>query len=405
MNKTRIYAAVLAAATALPAAVLAERSGFTVTPSVGFMDYEDDRSMDPAFSGGTPNLGGAEIDDDLFGSLGLGYRFASPWGIELVYKYGEADTDPKSPVDVTYQGVHLDGLYHFDNDSNVTPYLAFGGGYVEAELESGSTSITPDETNLNAGGGLKIALSDLLSLRADLRAFREFDEHHVDVAASLGLQFLFGGKDSGRAAAASAAAASAAAAKPAAKPADSDGDGVADDRDNCPNTPKGIQVGGTGCALDDDGDKVPNHRDKCPGSEAGSLVDATGCYVMLEVDKQIQLKVNFANNSAEVTPDYNSEIARVADFMKKYPQTKVVIEGHTDSRGSAKYNQQLSERRAAAVAKALVNRFDVAAERVASVGYGEAKPVANNESADGRAANRRVVAVVSATVEKRAPAE
>ncbi|MGB5325491.1 MAG: OmpA family protein, partial [Pseudomonadales bacterium] len=359
--------------------------------SVGFMDYEDDRVKDPAL--------GVEFDDDLFGSIGLGYRFDNPWGIELVYNYGEADTDPKSTTDITYQGIHLDGLYHFDNDSNVTPYLAFGGGYVENELDDGTASTTPDETNLNAGGGVKIALNDLLSLRGDLRAFREFDEHHVDLAASIGLQFLFGGKNAGRAAIASAGVA-AAAAQPAV--ADGDKDGVPDDRDNCPITPKGIQVGANGCALDDDGDKVPNHRDKCPGSEAGSLVDATGCYVMLKVDKQIRLMVNFANNSAEVTPEYYSEIGRVAEFMKQYPATRVVIEGHTDSRGAAAYNQQLSERRAAAVAKTLVNRFNVATERVASVGYGEAKPVGDNETADGRAANRRVVAVVSATAEKRA---
>lgn len=391
MNKHRLGAAILAAAAALPGAAFAEGSGFTITPSVGFMDYEDDRSMDPAI--------GVEFDDDIFGSIGLGYRFDSPWGIELVYDYAEIDTDPKSTVDITHQGVRLDGLYHFDNDSNVTPYLAFGGGYVENKLEGPSGSTTPDETNLNAGGGVKIGLSDLLSLRADLRAFREFDERHIDMAASLGLQFLFGGSDSDKAAAAAAAAA---AARQAARPADSDNDGVPDDRDQCPITPKGVQVGANGCALDDDGDKVPNHRDKCPGSEAGSLVDATGCYVMLEVAKKIKLEVNFANDSAVVKPEYNSEIQRVADFMKQYPETKVVIEGHTDSSGPADYNQKLSERRAAAVAKALVNRSGVDAARVASIGYGESKPVGNNQTKAGRAANRRVVAVVTATDKERA---
>ncbi|MGB5324774.1 MAG: porin family protein, partial [Pseudomonadales bacterium] len=174
MNKRKIYAAVFAAATILPSVAMAEGSGFTITPSVGFMDYEDDRNTDP-----DSPVPGKELDDDLFGSIGLGYRFDSPWGIELVYQYAETETDENAPtIDVNYQGVHLDGLYHFDNDSNITPYLAFGGGW--AEVENDATSGTNDETNLNAGGGVKIALNDLLSLRGDLRAFREFDEHHVD---------------------------------------------------------------------------------------------------------------------------------------------------------------------------------------------------------------------------------
>ena len=88
--------------------------------------------------------------------------------------------------------------------------------------------------------------------------------------------------------------------------------------------------------------------------------------------------------------------------MREYPQTSVVIEGHTDDRGQASYNQQLSEKRARNVAATLVNRFGVATDRVTSVGYGEARPTASNASAEGRAANRRVVAVISATVQKRA---
>ena len=375
MNKIYFTAAVAAVALAQSSISVAEDSGFMVTPSIGFFDYEDDRIEAPVITG--------ELDDDLFGSLGLGYRFANPWAVELVYKYGETETKTTS-VDVKYQGVHLDGLYHFDNDSNLTPYLAFGAGY--AELESDANSKDVDETNLNAGGGVKFALNDLLSLRADLRAFRDFDEKNIDVAASLGLQFLFGGE------------------KPAvtAVDGDADGDGIKDSMDQCPNTASGIQVDNNGCAFDSDGDGVANHQDNCPDSEAGALVKADGCYQMLTATKDIELEVNFANNSAEVTPAYYAAIQQAADFIKQYPESQIVIEGHSDDRGAASYNQSLSERRASSVAQVLITQFNISADRISSVGYGEEKPIADNTAAAGRAANRRVMAVISASVEMRA---
>ena len=100
--------------------------------------------------------------------------------------------------------------------------------------------------------------------------------------------------------------------------------------------------------------------------------------------------------------EYISEIQAVANFMTAYPATAVVVEGHTDSRGAADYNQSLSEQRAEAVAGVLVNNFSIASSRVSAIGYGEARPVADNETTEGRSDNRRVVAVISATVEKRA---
>ncbi len=139
MNKKYLIAAFAATAMVLSGASIAEDSGFMITPSIGMFDYEDDRINDPVRP--------AELDHDLFGSLGVGYRFNSPWALELVYKYGETETTTATPSDVDYQGIHVDGLYHFDNDSRITPYLAFGGGY--AETEADDTSKTIDETNVD----------------------------------------------------------------------------------------------------------------------------------------------------------------------------------------------------------------------------------------------------------------
>lgn len=168
------------------------------------------------------------------------------------------------------------------------------------------------------------------------------------------------------------------------------------------DTPAGVEVGTHGCAVDSDGDGVANYQDSCPSSEVGARVNAEGCYIILTETREIELQVNFSNNSFVVSPGYFSEIQAIANFMTEYPVTEAVIEGYTDSRGSAEYNQALSERRAAAVAEVLIKRFSIASNRVSAIGYGEAQPVASNDTVDGRSANRRVVAVISATVETRA---
>jgi outer membrane protein OmpA-like peptidoglycan-associated protein len=82
--------------------------------------------------------------------------------------------------------------------------------------------------------------------------------------------------------------------------------------------------------------------------------------------------------------------------MKQYPQTSTVVEGHTDSIGSDAYNQGLSERRANAVRDVLVEQHGIETSRVSAVGYGEARPVADNDTDSGRAINRRVEAAVEA---------
>ena len=87
-------------------------------------------------------------------------------------------------------------------------------------------------------------------------------------------------------------------------------------------------------------------------------------------------------------------VDRLAQFMRDYPERSVRIEGHTDSAGSDAANQALSEQRADAVRESLIER-GLEAERIATLGYGEARPIAGNETAAGRQQNRRVEIVVS----------
>lgn len=211
---------------------------------------------------------------------------------------------------------------------------------------------------------------------------------------------------------------------------DSDQDGVADSSDNCPGTGSGVSVDGNGCPLDRDNDGVPDHKDQCPDSKAGIPVDDTGCAIDNDTDKdgvansidqcpntpagrqvdakgckfvltrteQISMKINFASNSSNVEQGEYPEIEKVAKFLKKFGSVSTVIEGHTDDRGAADYNLNLSQARANAVRNVLIERYGIAANRVTAKGFGEASPIDTNDSKAGRLANRRVVAVMKAEV-------
>jgi len=177
----------------------------------------------------------------------------------------------------------------------------------------------------------------------------------------------------------------------AAPPKDSDGDGVMDAVDNCPNTPKGAPVNDVGCSLDSDGDGVFNYRDQCPGTPAGVSVDVYGC------PTKLTLHINFGHDSTKVGPEFDLEIAKAAQCIKDYPGNTVVIEGHTDSTGSAAYNQKLSQQRADAVKNRLMEKFDIKESRLIAKGFGESKPIADNKNAGGRELNRRVEVACGAT--------
>lgn len=103
--------------------------------------------------------------------------------------------------------------------------------------------------------------------------------------------------------------------------------------------------------------------------------------------------VLFDFNSAALKPGAASEIDRVAQVLNRYPETRITVEGHTDGVGSIQYNQQLSEKRAQSVKEALVSR-GVNPARIDTVGYGEARPIASNDTEAGRQLNRRVTILI-----------
>jgi len=163
---------------------------------------------------------------------------------------------------------------------------------------------------------------------------------------------------------------------------DSDGDGVLDDVDQCPNTPKGVTVDAKGCPLDSDGDGVPDYLDKCPNTPKGATVDARGCWTYAAV-------VMYDFDSAEIKSEAYPMLDEAVLILKKNPEIKVEIDGHTDNRGSAAYNMNLSERRAKAVMKYFVDH-GIETQRLTTKGFGFTQPAASNETEQGRAKNRRV---------------
>lgn len=182
---------------------------------------------------------------------------------------------------------------------------------------------------------------------------------------------------------------------PVAAPADSDGDGVTDDQDRCPDTPAGTQVDATGCPL-----PPPPPPPPCETPAPGQKVDFSGCAVG---DTVVLRGVNFEFNKATLTVNAKTILDGVADALKSASAITVEVGGHTDAKGSHGYNQKLSEARAKSVVQYLTEH-GIDASRMAAVGYAETQPVADNDSDEGRELNRRVALKITSPASAAPPA-
>ncbi len=407
----------------IPAAALAElKTGVvTVSPMLGGVLMEGDQPVD---------------NDGFAYSLGLGYNLSQQFGLEAVLGGANLDSDNSSSSDVDLFTYRLDALYRFMPDNKLVPYLAAGvGGY---DLDS------DHEWMANYGGGLLYFFAENIALRADVRHLIAFNESNLENNLTYTAGFLF--QFAGEAAPAPKA--------PAPKaPLDSDGDGVTDDLDQCPNTPAGAPVDTKGCPLDSDGDGVFDYLDQCPNTPAGAPVDTKGCPLDTDGDGvfdyldqcpdtpagaaidskgcpldtdgdgvfdyldqcpdtpagmavdaagcslELTLRINFDSDSAVIKPSFKGELDKAAAFVRANANAPfILLAGHTDSQGSAAYNQKLSERRAEAVRQALIDQYGLDGNKLKSRGLGEIQPKADNLTADGRYQNRRVELVCCAVL-------
>lgn len=168
--------------------------------------------------------------------------------------------------------------------------------------------------------------------------------------------------------------------KPATVPRDSDGDGVTDSIDRCPNTPAGVVVDNLGCPLDMDMDGVPDYKDQCPNTPRGATVDSRGCWMIG--------MINFDLDKAKILSDAIPVLNDIIEVMKKNPALQLKIAGHTCNIGKEAYNDKLSERRAIA-AKEYLADHGVDEDRIITEGYGYEMPIKSNDTEKGREMNRR----------------
>jgi len=262
----------------------------------------------------------------------------------------------------------LNALYHFGQPGvGLRPYISAGVGHQSLGQDGIRHSGRDITTQAIVGGGVKYYVSENFFVRAGVDALYNLDRGDTEWQAGLGVGLNFGGSGGRSTMLAQAVPVDTV---PANACADSDGDGVCDDMDRCPDTPFGAEV------------------------------DADGCSVQM-VPVKVELDVKFDFDKARVKPESQADIKNLADFMQEHPQTNTRVEGHTDSVGEDAYNQRLSERRASAVKQVLVNQYGIDPSRVGSIGYGKTRPIADNSTAEGRALNRRVEAHVEAENEVR----
>ncbi len=367
----------------------------------------------------SPLIGGYIFDSDqlikndaAYGIV-LGYNITERIGIEGAFNYVGTEVRLSNLSNSVGAYVYrLEGLYHFMVDKNVLPYIAAGAGAIRIDVDG----IGDDTAFLfNYGAGIKYFLTEPLALRAGVRHIIFSEDTHHNFLFKLGLSYYFGvkpkkaapdpmpkdgdgdGVNDSEDQCTGTPRGIAVDEKGCPLVSDSDGDGVSDDQDTCSRTPSGASVDASGCPLDSDKDGVYDYKDTCPGTAAGINVDAAGCPLPIKEKVSIQLHVSFASNSAVVKNTFHEDIEKVSNFLKTYPETIAVIEGHTDSAGNDEDNLKLSQQRAENVMRHFVD-YGIHPSRLKAEGYGESRPIADNSTAEGRQKNRRVNAVISRTI-------
>ena len=366
--------------------------------------------------------------------VGSGFSLGARGSLNRIDKWGDQSVD-----DLSHYAVDGTIKYAFLKNTVIDPFVEIGGGYTWID-EIGAGTV-------NGGVGVNVWFTENIGLTlqtAYKHAFEDYGAKHFQHLA--GLAIKFGGTDTdgdgiydkddacpeiaGLAAFngcpdadgdgiedSKDACPNEAGSKELNGCPDADGDGVADKDDKCPNEAGLASLAGCpdadkdgvadkddacpneagpaankGCPYQDkDGDGVLDKDDKCP-NVAGTVANQ-GCP---EVTEAVQKKLNdyartilFDTGKSSIKAESTSVMVDIINILNEYPTAKFTVEGHTDSVGSNTLNQKLSESRALAVKEFLVSK-GVDAFRLSAIGYGEDKPIATNNTAKGRAENRRV---------------
>lgn len=411
------------------AAATAASAGVTVTPMIGYtytkeaQDKQrnvyktgtDLREASTTTGASSTHNSGVAIKDDLTTGLALGVELTPSTQFQIEYnltdtearknKASEAKFGKFDAKEENLSGNFLIGLQQFTGytDGKFKPYVLIGGGQQRTTVESkqlyetgtnlhtqtglnntaglpaGTKIVDSKDTIGNVGLGARYLINDALAVRGEVRGVHNFDNEWWEGQALAGLEVTLGGR-----------------LKPAAAPVPT----VEPQPEPEPVVPEVVED----VVVDSDGDGVADHLDACPGTPRNVVVDAQGCpQQVTEIEQlRMELRVFFDRDKSNVKPQYREEIAKVAEKMREFPNSTAAIEGHASKdskRSNARYNQRLSEARANAVKSVLANEFGVAPNRLSAVGYGFDRPVAPNDTAEGRAMNRRVYAVIQGNKE------
>lgn len=288
--------------------------------------------------------------------IGLGYPLTDHLYVEGIYFDNVFETGDNQGSDYYQRGGGLDLHYSFGDRESFTPFILGGIGGVSNDVVP--DSLDEDSFYANVGAGFVGRLFNLkwLRYRAEVRYIHDdYLDGMGDVRGAVGLEVALG--ETSRPQPRERVVEKVVYKEVPARRVDSDGDGVEDSRDNCPNTLPGARVDARGCVIESQTINIDN--------------------------------VTFETNSAELTLNAKKILGAALAFLQSQPNLNAEIAGHTDNVGAAAYNLQLSQRRAESV-RAFLIRNGIAARRTVARGYGETSPIANNSTATGREANRRV---------------
>ena len=362
---------------AITAAPLAANAGVTISPLLLGYHYSEGASDEQAE---TMGAGGLYKENGLYTGAALGVeltpstQFQVEYGVSNTDAVNDAGTISLDAEQEMISGNFLIGTEEFTGytDNAFKPYVLVGAGQSKIEVEdaAGNFVTGSKDTIGNLGLGAMYRINDALSLRGEARAIHNFDESWWEGMALAGLEVVLGGH-----------LAPTVAVPPMQEPVVDTAPVVVIESD-----------------LDSDGDGVPDSIDACPGTPMNVVVDERGCPVQVDIEDtlKMELRVFFDNDKSIIKNQYKPEIAKVAEKMREYPNSVASIEGHASKTGpSAAYNQRLSEARAVAVKSMLTNEFGIEPNRLSTVGYGYDRPIADNNTEEGRAMNRRVFAIIT----------